>query len=69
MLPGYSIKKSIGKGVIFILQALAAVVLVTGIADIQIWDLIEQHIKPLITGLSVGGALAVLTNYVKYNWL
>lgn len=68
MKEGYSFKKSIGKGVMFVLQATAAVLVVTGASEISVWDLIEKHIQPLIGALSVGGALALATNYVKYNW-
>jgi len=68
MKEGYSFKKSVGKGAIFVLQALATVLVVTGVSEISVWDLVEQYVKPLIGALSVGGALAIATNYVKYNW-
>lgn len=51
------------------LQMAATVVLVTGVSDIQLWDLIEQHVKPIFAGVSIGGAIAIATNFVKYNWL
>lgn len=69
MYPSYSFKKSLGKAAMFILQAAATLVLVTGVSDIQLWDLIEQHLKPLLTGVSIGGIIAIATNFVKYNWL
>ncbi len=69
MYPSYSFKKSFGKGALFVLQMAATVVLVTGVSDIQLWDLIEQHVKPIFAGVSIGGAIAIATNFVKYNWL
>lgn len=65
----YSFKKSFGKAVMFVLQAAAALVVVTGFSEITIWQLIEEYIKPIVGTLSIGGILAVATNYVKYNWL
>lgn len=69
MYPSYSIKKGVGKAVVFMLQASAAVAVVAGVSDISLWGLIEQYLKPIVGALSVGGALALATNYVKYNWL
>ena len=69
MYPSYSFTKSLGKAAMFILQAAATLVLVTGVSDIQLWDLVEQHIKPIFAGVSIGGAIAIATNFVKYNWL
>lgn len=65
----YSFKKSIGKGLLFILQAAAAVAVVTGFAEISLWDLIVEHVKPVVGTLTVGGLIVIATNYVKYNWL
>jgi hypothetical protein len=69
MKPDYSVKKSIGKGVLFFLQGAAAVLVVTGFAEISIWDLIVQYVKPIVGTLTLGGLIALTTNYVKYNWL
>lgn len=69
MYPSYSFKKSLAKGVMFVLQAAAAIVLVTGVSDLSLWSLIEQYLKPIVTGVTVGGAIAIATNFVKYNWL
>lgn len=69
MKPEYSFKKSVGKGLIFILQAVAAILVVTGIAEISIWDLIVEYVKPIVGTLTLGGAIAIATNYVKFNWL
>lgn len=69
MYPSYSFKKSLGKGVLFVLQMTATIVVVTGVSDIQLWDLVEQYIKPILTGISIGGVIAIATNFVKYNWL
>lgn len=68
MKASYSFKKSAGKAVLFVLQAAAAFVLVTGFGEISLWGLVEQHIKPIVGTLTVGGLLALVTNYVKYNW-
>ena len=69
MYPTYSFKKSLAKGAMFVLQAAATLVIVTGVSDIALWDLIEQHIRPIIGGVTIGGAIAIATNFVKYNWL
>lgn len=69
MKSDYSFTKGIGKGVIFMLQALATIVVITGLSDVSIWDLIVQYVKPIVGTLTVGGVIAVATNYVKYNWL
>ncbi len=68
MKADYSFKKSAGKGLLFILQGAAAVLVVTGFAEISIWDLIVQYVKPIVGTLTIGGAIALATNYVKYNW-
>ena len=43
--------------------------MITGFADVQIWDLIVQYVKPLIGGATVSTALFFVYNYVVYNWL
>lgn len=65
----YSFKKSFGKAAMFVLQAAAALLVVTGFSEISLWQLIEEYIKPIVGTLTVGGTLALVTNYVKYNWL
>lgn len=53
----------------FILQMAATIVIVTGVSDLALWDLIEQHLRPILSGVTIGGAIAIATNFVKYNWL
>lgn len=69
MYPSYSFKKGLGKGAIFVLQGAATIAVFTGFADVSLWDLIVQYVKPIVGGLTIGGAIAVATNFVKYNWL
>jgi len=69
MKPGYSFKKSFGKGVMFLLQGALAAATIAGFTEVSLWDLITEYVKPVVGTLTVGGVLALATNYVKYNWL
>lgn len=66
---GYSFKKSFGKGIVWILQLAAAAAVVSGFSEISLWDLVVKYVQPIVGTLTVGGLIAIATNYVKYNWL
>lgn len=66
---GYSFSKTFGKGIVWVLQLAAAAAVVAGLSEISLWDLATKYIQPILGTLTVGGAIAMITNYVKYNWL
>lgn len=61
----YSFTKGLGKGVIWILTVAVSFLAVSGFADISVWDLVEQYIKPIVGTLTLGGFLTMLLNYLK----
>lgn len=63
----YSFKIGLGKGAIQLLTVAGALIAFAGFSDISIWSLVEQYIKPVIGSLSVGGAIAVAINYIKFK--
>lgn len=69
MKNGYSWKKGFGKSVTSILGFAISAVIITGFADVQLWDLVVQYVKPLLSGVTVGGSLVFAYNFVKYNWM
>ncbi len=69
MKQDYSFKKGLGKGLKAVLGFVITATMITGFADVQIWDLIVQYVKPLIGGATVSTALFFVYNYVVYNWL
>jgi len=69
MKQGYKFKKGLGKGLKAILGFAITGAVITGFADVQIWDLVVQYVKPLLGGVTVSGALFFAYNFVTYNWL
>ena len=65
---GYSVKKGIGKGLVQLLTAVGALVAFAGFSDIELWSLVEEHLRPTLSGITVGGVVAFAINYVKFNW-
>lgn len=63
--PQYSLTKGLGKGIIWILTVAVSFLTVSGYADISVWDLVEQHIKPIVGTLTLGGFLTMTLNYLK----
>ena len=64
----YNFTKGLGKGLKFVLTALAGLALVTGFSDLTIWSLLEEYLKPIISSLTVGGILTILLNYTKIKF-
>lgn len=61
----YSFKKGLGKAVETILTAAIAIAIFSSVADIDLWVLAEQYLKPLLSGVTVAGALRLALNFIK----
>ena len=61
----YSVKKGAWKGLKSILIVLVSVVSVTTFAEIDLWELMVTYVKPVLSGVTVVGALTMALNYVK----
>ena len=61
----YSIKKGFFKGLLGVLTAGAGILAFSGFADFTIWQLLESYLKPVLSGLTVSGLLAMGINYLK----
>lgn len=64
----YSFKKGLGKGLITALTFVATIIAFTQFADIQLWALVEQYVKPLLGATTVAGALGLAINFVKFQF-
>lgn len=63
----YSYAKGLKKSGVVVLIIIANWVAFAGFSDLTIWGLIEQYIKPLAGGTTVGGALFFAINWLKNN--
>lgn len=61
----YSFKKGLWKGIKSILLVAVTAVSVSTFADIDLWQLMVTYVKPVLSGVTVLGALTMLLNYVK----
>ena len=61
----YSLKKGLWKGAKSILLVAVAAISVSTFADIDLWQLMVTYVKPLLSGVTVLGAMTMLLNYVK----
>ena len=64
----YSIKKGLYKGLGFATTALVTILIVSGLSDVLIWDLIVTYIKPIVGTLTVGGLVTMASNYAKFRY-
>jgi hypothetical protein len=65
----YSFKKGVIKGLISLLSITGFIVAFSGFADFTLWQLLETYIKPVLGGLSVGAAITIAVNYLKFKFL
>ncbi len=65
----YSFKKGFSKGIVSALTIASAFVVFTGLSDLNIWYLVEHYLKPLISGLTVGGLITMTLNYIKVKYI
>jgi len=63
----YSFKKGLYKGLLSLLSIVAAIVTLAGFADVGVWDLVVNNVKPLLGSLTVGGLMTIIINYVKFK--
>lgn len=63
----YSFKTGLSKGLLSLLSVLGAIVAFTGFADVSLWSLVEQYLKPLLGSLTIGGAITIAVNYAKFK--
>lgn len=64
----YSIKKGFVKGVVGVLTAGLTLLSFTQFADVSIWSLVEQYVKPIIGSLTVAGLFTLILNWVKFRY-
>ena len=67
MKTGYSFSQGVSKSLISLLSIAGAILVFTHYSDIGIWDLLETYLKPLIGSLTIGGAITLAVNWVKYH--
>lgn len=65
----YSFKKGIIKALLSLLSIVGAGIAFTTFADIMLWDLLEQYLKPVLGGLTVGGTITLLVNFLKVKYV
>ena len=61
----YSFKKGLLKGLKSVLIVAVAVVGVTQFGDVDLWVLLEENVKPYLSGVTIVGGLTMLLNYIK----
>lgn len=61
----YSFKKGAIKGLISLLSVGGAFIAFTTFADLTLWGLLEQYLKPVLGGLTVGGCITIAINWLK----
>lgn len=64
----YSFKKGLAKALVSTLTILGAWVVVAGVSEISLWDLVETYVKPFIGTLTIGGLLALILNWLKIRY-
>lgn len=69
MRPSYSLKKGLAKGIMSALTVLVSVLVFMGWADMDLWQLAETYLKPVLAGVTVGGVITLAQNFIKYNYL
>jgi len=63
----YSLSKGLNKGFTSALTIAMALVVFTGFSDITLWELLETYLKPALGGMTAGGLLTMLANYMKVS--
>ncbi len=61
----YSLKKGVEKGATSGLVVLLSIVTFAGLADVAIWDFIEQQVEPLFGSVTFGALITMAINYFK----
>jgi len=63
----YSFTYGLRKAALYSLTGIGTLVAFAGLSDIQIWDLFEQYVRPVVGSLTVGGAVTMAINYVRFK--
>ena len=63
----YSFTHGLRKAATYSLTAVATLIAFAGFSDLQIWDLLETYVRPAIGSLTVGGAMTLAINYVRFK--
>ena len=67
MAKKYSFLIGLGKGLLSLLAIGGELVAFAGFSDLSIWALLEQYAKPVLGSLTVGGAITVAINWLKFK--
>jgi hypothetical protein len=63
----YSFKIGLSKALIAILIAVGSLVTIAGVTDLTLWDLCVKYLQPVLSGLTVGGFLTIIVNWIKFK--
>lgn len=63
----YSVIYGLRKAALYSLTAIGTLVAFAGFSEIQIWDLFEEYVRPVVGSLTVGGAITMMINYVRFK--
>lgn len=64
----YSLKKGGIKFIISVLTIVGAGLAFTAFADMTLWGILEKYLKPILKGLTVGGSITLILNYLKVKF-
>lgn len=67
MAKTYSFKIGFYKGLLSLFTIAGSITALVGFNDVNIFDFIVNQIKPIIGTLTVGGAITVAINYIKFK--
>jgi len=63
----YSFIHGLKKAATYSLTGIGVLVAFAGFSDIQIWELLETYVRPVIGSLTVGGVVTLAINYVRFK--
>ena len=63
----YSFKKGLGKALLSLLTVAGSIVALVGLNDVNILDFVVAQIKPILGSLTVGGAITLAINWIKFH--
>lgn len=63
----YSFTYGLKKAALYSLTGIGTLVAFAGFSDVEIWSLLEEYVRPAIGSLTVGGAVTMAINYVRFK--
>lgn len=63
----YSFTKGLLKGAEAVVLFSIGLVALTQFADVELWVLLETHLKPFLSGVTVVGVLRLALNWIKFK--